>query len=491
MNKKNRLSSMLLVAFLGSVIGILGFSLLVKPKTIIVQNDKPIPAQFTSLSASKLPTPDFREAAEKSVDAVVHVVTKSFISQYGYRSLYDLFFNNPTEQHIPMTGSGSGVIISPDGYIVTNNHVVEGSEEIEVGLNDGRTVGAKLVGRDPETDVAVIKIKLKDLPYLTFGNSDDLYVGDWVMAVGNPWNLGTTVTAGIVSAKGRNINIYKNHRQIPGSRQKSNSPRTAVESFIQTDAAVNQGNSGGALVNIYGELVGINAAIASPTGAYSGYSFAIPSLIVKKAVDDLIEFGKVHRAALGVTITNVTADLAKKKKLDVNQGSLVTDLVKDGGAQKAGIKIGDVIVKVENRKVVTNADLIERISSFSPGDQVSVTVNRNGSERQFQVTLQGMDVNQSTIGTAEFWTYLGADLETLKDKELKDLEIDGGVRVKKVHGGKFKEAGIPEGFVITSINRFNVNNVQDVKQLIERIDGGVFIEGVQPNGRYDYYTFRK
>jgi len=488
--KGKRIAGILAIALFGSLIGVLAFSLMVKPKTIVVQNEPAAPTHYTSLLSANVAGPDFRIAAEKSVDAVVHVTTKSFIKRYGYRSISDFLFNNPIEQEIPQTGSGSGVIITPDGYIVTNNHVIEGSDEIQVGLNDGRVLDAELIGRDPETDVAVVKIKSRDLPYLNFGNSEELFLGDWVLAVGNPWNIGTTVTAGIVSAKGRSIGIIGSQNEDP-RMQRTQRSNTAIESFIQTDAVVNRGNSGGALVNLKGELIGINTAIASPTGAYSGYSFAIPATIAKKVVDDIVEFGKVKRAAMGVTIVTVNAAEAEKRELKVTQGSLINDLVKEGAAEKAGLKIGDVVVEIDGRKIVTNADLTEKIGSYGPGDQVAVVVNRNGDLKEFKVTLDEMDPARKTVGSAEFWAYLGADLEKLSEADMKKYRIEGGVKVVKLHDGKLKDAGVPEGYIMTSINRYPVYDVNDVKELIDRVNQGVFIEGYLPNGRYEYFTFRK
>jgi Do/DeqQ family serine protease len=420
------------------------------------------------------------------------VKTVSQVKQYGYDNIQDYFFGNPRQMNHEMTGFGSGVIIDAEGHIVTNNHVIEGSNSIEVTLNDGRVLKASIVGRDPQTEVAVIKIKADNLQFLTFGNSNELEVGDWVLAVGNPFNLTSTVTAGIVSAKGRgDMNIIGNRSRNPYDRQSSNQTRTGIESFIQTDAAVNPGNSGGALVNLQGELVGINTAIASETGSYIGYSFAIPATIVRKAVSDIIEFGEVQRVGIGIQGRTVTPEDVDKENLKVNQGVFILDITQDGGAIKAGLKAGDVITALDGQKINSMGDLQEQIISRHPGDKVMVTVNRKGDEKEFPVTLKTLTGEAKTIGSTEFWAYLGADLEKVSDKELEKLNIESGVRVIKIHDGKFKDAGIPEGFVITNINRAPVQDVQDVRSYIERIEkGGVFIEGIGPDGKNDYY-FRK
>lgn len=490
MNPK-RIFGTLLIAIVGSLIGIAVYSRFDHSKTIIVQKGQQTPVQYTGLPASTFAAPDFRLAAEKSVHAVVHVKTVSQVKQYGYDNIQDWFFGNPRAFNQERTGYGSGVIIDTEGHIVTNNHVIEGSNSIEVTLNDGRVLKATVVGRDPQTDVAVIKVKGDDLQFLSFGNSNELQVGDWVLAVGNPFNLTSTVTAGIVSAKGwGDIGIIGNRQNSPFERPDPSKPRTGIESFIQTDAAVNPGNSGGALVNLQGELIGINTAIASQTGSYTGYSFAIPVSIVRKAVSDIIEFGEVQRVVLGIQGYSVMPETVDKENLKVNRGVYIADLTSDGGALKAGLKTGDVIVGLDGAKVNSMGDLQEQLAPHHPGDKVFVTVNRKGDEKEFPIILKTQTGETKTIGASEFWAYLGADLEKVSDKDLEKLNIDGGVRVTKIHDGKFKDAGIPEGFIITNINRAEVQDVQDVRSYIERITGGVFIEGIGPDGKNDYY-FRK
>ncbi len=481
-----------MIAFVGSIIGVFTFSLLVKPEVKLVQSTQPAQVQFTGLPSGGFDGADFRMAAEQSVHAVVHVTSKKFLEQNQYNNMWDLLRDEPSgSRKVPQTGYGSGVIISPEGYIVTNNHVIEGFEEFQVKLNDGRVLEAKLVGTDPNTDVAVLEVKEHDLPYMSFGSSDDLHLGDWVLAVGNPYNLYSTVTAGIVSARSRDINIIGSNNN-PYEMVDRERVQNAVESFIQTDAAVNPGNSGGALVNLKGELVGINSAIESRTGSFSGYSFAIPAIIVKKVVDDIIEFGAVQRAALGVTIITVDAEMAAKENLDVNQGIFVDNLTEDGGANAAGIKKGDVIVAINGKEVTSSPALQEQLSRFRPNDQVNIEVDRGGVRKDFLVTLSAHDSNANMVGSAEFWAIIGADLEKLDDKELERYDLRNGVRVIKMHDGQFKEAGMPEGFIITRINRATVRDVKDVRNYIERVErGGVFIEGVLPNGKYEFFTFKK
>ncbi len=491
MNSK-RILGTLLIAIVGSLIGIGIYSRFDHSKTVIVEKGQQMPVQYTGLSSPVTAASDFRLAAEKSVHAVVHVKVVSQVKQYGYDSPMDYFFGNPRTINRELTGFGSGVIIDPEGHIVTNNHVIDGSNSIEVTLNDGRILKAEVVGRDPQTDIAVIKVKGDNLSYLSFGNSNDLQVGDWVLAVGNPFNLTSTVTAGIVSAKGRwDLDILgKDRQQNPYRQQSQRQQKAGIESFIQTDAAVNPGNSGGALVNLNGELIGINTAIASQTGSYTGYSFAVPATIARKAASDIIEFGEVKRVVIGIQGGSVIPETVEKENLKVNKGVYVLDLTEDGGAVKAGIKPGDVIVALDGVKINSMGELQEQLAPHRPGDKVNVTVNRKGDEKEYSVTLKTATGESKTVGATEFWAYLGADLEKVSDKDLERMNIDGGVRVTKLHDGKFKTAGIPEGFVITFINRNPVNDVQDVKAIIERITGGVFIEGVGPDGKNDYY-FRK
>jgi len=371
--------------------------------------------------------------------------------------------------------AGSGVIISEDGYIVTNNHVVDGAQNIDVILNDSRRFTAKVIGRDPNTDIALVKIDARNLSVLPWGDSEALRLGEWVLAVGNPFNLGTTVTAGIVSAKSRSIGIMSG--QMP------------MESFIQTDAAVNPGNSGGALVNARGELVGINTAIASQTGSYSGYSFAIPVSIVRKVVEDLSKFGEVQRGLLGVTIKNIDDELAKKYKFERIEGIYIEETLEDGAARTSGIRKGDVIIGINGTKVNSVSELQEQVGKHRPGDQVVVLIKRDGTEKVFNVTLRNMKGNTSIV--KESFSALGVEFGEISNNDKERLNIDQGVQVLKIMTGKFKNAGVRPGFIITDVNKISVGNVEDIKRIISQSSDKkpILIEGVYPDGKWAYYVF--
>ena len=421
---------------------------------------------------------DFTWAAEKTVDAVVHVTT-SYTQTLDYsfgNPLFDFFFGpNGFDQRRQVQSSGSGVILTNDGFIVTNNHVVENAEDITVVLNDKRKFSAKVVGADPNTDIALLKIDAKDLPTIPFGNSDDIKVGEWVLAIGNPFNLNSTVTAGIVSAKARNIQIL-NNREF------------AIESFIQTDAAVNPGNSGGALVNLRGELIGINTAIASRTGTFAGYAFAVPSSIVKKVVTDLIEFGEVRRAVMGVRIQELTDELAKEKGIKDIKGVYVADVEKNGAADKAGIKAGDVILSINNVDVNSTAQLQEQISRYRPDQQVDVLVNRDNTKKHYTVTLSNLKSEMKFSKSEDAFSSLGATFAEVPAKLKRDLGIDYGLQVVELADGKLKDGGIRQGFIITRVNRTPIRSEDDLKRVLSISSGGVLIEGVYPNGTVGYYA---
>ncbi len=444
------------------------------PQVRVIQPQTPV-VQASYTPPVPVVGPDFVEAADKSVHAVVHIKSELKQRNQVYNNFFDFFndyfYGNPGTT-VPIIATGSGVIISPDGYIVTNNHVVQETAKLEVTLNDNRTFEAELVGNDPSTDLALIKIDADNLPYLSYGNSDDLKVGEWVLAVGNPFNLTSTVTAGIVSAKARNINIL-------GSN-------TAIESFIQTDAAVNRGNSGGALVNTKGELVGINAAIASNTGNYTGYSFAIPVNIVKKVMDDFMNYGGVQRAYLGVTFSEIDSEFAKKMGLDELNGVYVVEVSENGAASNAGIKPGDVIVKIDNSQISSKSTFLEAIGTHRPGDKVEIEVIRNGKPKQFEVTLTNSSGNTDIVKNSDIRIF-GASFKSLTDEEMYYLRIDHGIKVADLAGGKFRDAGIREGFIILSIDNKPVFNIEDLKKEIEGKRGGILIEGIYPNGRSAYY----
>lgn len=436
-----------------------------------------IPVRNVSYEAVIPNNVDFTQAAEHTVSTVVHVKT-SYQNQNNFQSFdpFQFFWGQPMpQQQQEQQSSGSGVILSADGYIVTNNHVVENAQEIEVTLDDKRTYKAEIIGTDPSTDLALLKINEKGLNYAAYGNSDNVKVGEWVLAVGNPFNLTSTVTAGIVSAKARNIHILPNQK-FP------------IESFIQTDAAVNPGNSGGALVNTQGQLIGINAAIASNTGSYSGYSFAIPVSIVKKVVDDLLEFGKVQRGFIGVSIKDIDADFAKEKSIKKLDGVYVDGLTNEGAAQTAGIKVGDIITKINGAIIKTSPALQEQVGRYRPGDKISVTILRNDAEKIIEVVLKNKEGNTSIIKN-EIGNTLGATLENASDDELNKLGIEAGVKIKELQTGKLKASGAREGFIITSIDNTPMKTVSDVTNYLKEKKGGVLIEGVYDNGMKAFYGF--
>ncbi len=435
-----------------------------------------IPAKFTSMPGTvDANLPDFVKAADATVHAVVHV--KVFASQQVVDPFQGFFgYQNPQRQQTE--GSGSGVIITEDGYIVTNNHVVANAEKVEVTLNDNRNFTAKVVGTDPSTDLALLKIDEKGLPFITYGNSDEVKVGEWVLAVGNPFNLTSTVTAGIVSAKARNIGILPDQYKI--------------ESFIQTDAAVNPGNSGGALVNTKGELVGINSAIASTTGSYTGYSFAIPVNLVRKVMDDLAEFGSVQRGFIGVSIRDIDSKLAQEKGLKEVKGVYVAGLSEDGAAKIAGLEEGDIITKVGEINVNTVPQLQEQIGHFRPGDKVNVTALRNGNEKQFTVTLRNKEGGTALVKpspAAASLNLLGASFSDITNDDKSNLGISGGAKISRLNPGKLRSAGIREGFIITSVDRKAIRSMTELENALKDRQGGVLLEGVYPNGMKGYYGF--
>lgn len=475
-NFKNGLFT-LLVALIGGFIALWAYTRYFdSPKTVTVMQEQAM--RYASLPTTSGDLPDLTFAAENSVHAVVHIQVTQKGGYYSSNNIFDYFFGDggPRSQQAPRQGVGSGVIISPDGYIVTNNHVVDEADEISVVLNDKREFKAKLIGTDPSTDVALIKIDASGLPTLKFSNSDNLRLGEWVLAVGNPFNLTSTVTAGIVSAKSRDIGI--------------NPDQMRIESFIQTDAAVNPGNSGGALVNTRGELVGINTAIASQTGSYSGYSFAIPANIVQKVVADLREYGDVQRALLNVNIGDVNAEVAKKFNLDKIEGVFVGKVIAGGAADAAGIKENDVILSVDNVSVNSTAELQEQIGKHRPGDKVVVEVKRDNKKKQFNVTLRNKHGDTNIVkGSDDSGDVFGAKFAEISNRDKEELGIRYGVKITDLSGGKFKDAGIKKGFIITQVNKNAVSDVDDLKRLIKNSRGGILVEGIYPNGEVAYYVF--
>ena len=421
--------------------------------------------------------PNFVDAADMTVHAVVHIKTEIRRRNNTYDEFFYEFFGRPHNQYNqPLIATGSGVIITNNGYIVTNNHVVQNAERLEVTLNDKRSYEAKIVGTDPSTDLALIKIMEEDLPFITYGDSDKIRVGEWVLAVGNPFNLTSTVTAGIVSAKARDINIL--------------GTASAIESFIQTDAPVNRGNSGGALVNTSGELVGINAAIASNTGSYAGYSFAIPVNIVKKVMNDFINYGEIQRAYIGVTIRDIDSQFADELNLSNLKGVYVVSVVDNSSADDAGIRDEDVILKINNLETNSVSRLLESVGQQNPGDHIEVTLRRDGEILNKQLHLKNRDNSYEIVSREkrEATEMLGATFEQITDEDKMDLGIDYGMKIVDLQNGKLMNKGVREGFIITEIDKSPIRSSEDIRNSLGNKRGGVLIEGVYPNGQRAYFA---
>jgi len=422
-----------LVALLGGFVSLILHNQFAKPKIIVskeVQEKQLLPVHTTNTNLVAAETlTDFTVAAEATVNSVVHVKNTSIgVQQDPFAELF--YGSGYGRKKYERVGTGSGVIISPDGYIITNNHVIENASEIEISLNNQKKYKAELIGADKSNDIALIKIEAEDLPFVTFGDSDISKIGEWVLAVGNPYNLTSTVTAGIISAKGRDLEGNKN-----------------IESFIQTDAAVNPGNSGGALVNTRGELIGINTAISSQTGSFIGYSFAVPSNIAKRIVEDLMENGSVKKAVLGVTT---------QAKKDV-EGVFISEVSKNTGAEKAGLLSGDIIKKINTVKIHKFSDLVGQLVAKRPGDTVLVTVDRDGVEKVLSVKLSEV----SEVITEAF----GIQFQELKNEEKKALGIFNGVKVSKIKNKDLQKLGVKSGYVIVSINNYALNSLSDVEKV--------------------------
>ena len=465
--------------------------------TLIATDSSSIDTNLFTVSNRTVTPTDFTYAAEQTINGVVSI--KSYAtprtSRYSNDAFsdpfFDFFFGNPyrRRQQEPQQqpeqqqlGLGSGVIISADGYIVTNNHVIDGAERLEITLNDNRTFEAVIIGTDATTDLALIKIDAEKLPVIPIGNSDALKVGEWVLAVGNPFGFTSTVTAGIVSAKARNISSITNGRAM------------GIESFIQTDAAVNPGNSGGALVNTSGELVGINTAIYSQTGNYAGYSFAIPTTIVTKIVTDLKQYGTVQRAILGIGFNELTPKLAKEKNITaVNAGLYVGRVEERSAAMEAGIAEGDVIVAINGVETLNSGQLQEQMSKYRPGDKITVSYIRDNKKYTVNVTLRN-NQGDTKVTKAKDMMDLGCAFKTVPAETLRQLQTRNGVQVSGLKDGKFKDAGIKEGFIILDINNTRVNSQSDVEKIYDAIvksdeyDKVMFITGVYPTGKKVYYA---
>lgn len=473
---KPTIFSQFALALIVSLLVIGGYALWTgsKKNVVIEHVDKsPVQKAVFTLDEQGNPIPlDFTGIAEKSVSAVVHIVSTSGISRQNGEIYEDPFgrrFRLPNDG--PSVGSGSGVIINNQGYIVTNNHVINGAEDLEVTLNDKRKFKAKLIGTDPQTDIAVIKIDGNNLSTLKFTNSDEVKVGQWVMAVGNPFNLTSTVTAGIVSAKGRDIALMDR-------------AQGGIESFIQTDAAINPGNSGGALVDLNGNLVGINTAIASKTGSYAGYGFAVPANIASRVVSDLIQYGSTQRGYLGVSVANLESPDAKKQGIQITEGALISSVTANSAAEKAGIRPNDVVIAINDHKVASSADLLEIVGSHRIGDEVKVKVNRKGTEKEFKVKLQNLTGTIASLRAPEtsdeFATSLGADLTELDDKTAAEMGLKGGVRVTNLRPGLLAEHDIEEGFIITHVDKKQVTKPSEVIELLRKNIDGSLITGLYP-----------
>ena len=479
----------LLFSVLGGITAITGYEYFNDDKqTISVNYDDNIKFANYVLDTADIIIPEglnFIYTSKKTTPAVVHIRTmyegRTSSMRNPFEDMFRDFFgeryDNRERQAPQRRGSGSGVIMTKDGYIITNNHVVENASEVEVLLNDNRTYKAEIEGTDPTTDIAVLKIDAKNLSTIEFGNSDDVEIGEWVLAVGSPFEFRSTVTAGIVSAKARNIGILRDRNNLQ------------IEAFIQHQAPVNPCNSGGALVNLRGKLVGINSAIATPTGTFAGYSFAIPSNLVKKVYEDLSQFGVVQRALLGITILDVNAEIAKEKDLPVLTGVII-DRVNDGGAaDDAGLESGDVIIKINGVEIKNVSNLQEQVAINRPGDKVFVTYIRDGKTKTTNATLKNTLGTTEVVASSNSFSIDGADFADVP-KDLKEkLEIDGGAQVVEIDKGKWKSSGITKGFIVTSINKREISDVEDLSTLLSQLpkDDGVLVEGIYPNGVKAYY----
>jgi serine protease Do len=486
-----------LIAFVSAFAAVAAFNYLGLNKQQVNIVEQAAPARLAAYTDAKtgLQPIDFRYAAAASTPCVVHITSTFKAERTAYNqdpfgglfgNNFNQFFHGPNPYSQPEVATGSGVIVSKDGYIVTNNHVIDNATTVEVELSNHKNYKAKVIGKDPDTDLALVKIEASNLPKVEFANSDSVLVGEWVLAVGNPFNLASTVTAGIVSAKGRNLNM----RDEDGSRGGSN---TSIESFIQTDAAVNPGNSGGALVNVNGDLVGINSAIASPTGSYAGYSFAVPSNIVKKVILDLEKYGTAQRGYLGVTIRNMDDETAQKLNFDRPYGVYVDGVNKGSAAEEAGIKNKDVITKINGYAVNSSSELQEQVAQYSPGNKITVEYIRDGKTETATVELKNKYNSTAAIDNSmDILNVLGIKIENLNDNELRSLGLRGGVKITDMKNGKLSEfTDIHKGFIVTQIDDEAVNNVQDFLNIMKEKNGKVLVEGIYPNRPMSYlYAFR-
>lgn len=472
-----KIGNLVLASILGGVLALSGYVLFVgnqNQSEIIDQTSRPEVVQTNYVPSSNYAAEvtDFTKAAEETVNAVVHVKNVAVSSA---NPLLEFFYGEGAGGGKKATvGAGSGVIVSPDGYIITNNHVIKGATELEITLNSRKSYKAEVVGLHESSDIALLKINATGLPYITFANSDNVKVGEWVLAVGNPFNLTSTVTAGIVSAKARNIHISRGTRMI--------------ESFIQTDAAVNPGNSGGALVNVRGELVGINTAITSQTGSYVGYSFAVPSNIAKKVIEDIMEFGDVQTAYLGIRPADLNSEAAKELDLNITEGVLIAGLSDDGAAKPAGLKVNDIIKKIDNVEISQFSDLQGYLSSKRPGDVVNVTVLRSGGKKQFEVKLANQ-FGKETIGKLDFTKYLIGDLKKLSNEDATKYRINYGVEIYKLRSRNLMENEVKNGDIILRIGKEKVYDVDGIEKILRQNKGkNVILQILNQEGVVEYLS---
>jgi serine protease Do len=480
--RKSTLIWIIVLGFFSGLAGAFTF-IMFSPRTVLVtantlNNNEPDIYQGVNLREVQAASDNFVKASQVATPCVVFIKTVSNQQQQPIDPFYDFwssmdFFG----RRGPVTSSGSGVIITADGYIVTNLHVVKDADQIEVITNNNKhAYQAKIIGTDQSTDLALLKIEATGLQHIVFGNSDNVQIGEWVVAVGNPFNLTSTVTAGIVSAKGRNINIVNS--------------RFPIESFIQTDAAINPGNSGGALVNTNGELVGINTAIASNTGSYNGYGFAIPVNIVQKIVKDLIEFKEVQRGFTGMDVIDIEAKLADKLNITNNLGVYVQQVLSEGPSDEAGIKAGDVVIKVNENPIETKAMFDEQISYHRPGDKVKITLWTSNGQKDVYIKLINREGNTSIMrkNTVQSTT-LGADFQPLSKVELEKYKLTAGIKISNIKNGRIRSMSIPEEFIVTAFNRKTVTTAQELIANLESARGQIIIEGIYPNGSRGFFSF--
>jgi len=479
-----RLLGTIAVAFVGGMLALGAHSILTNGHQDIYNPGYQLPARFASYSEGmpQVVGPDLTAAAQKGVRAVVHINTtyQQKPSYYDYFNDLRDFFGDRQQGTQALMGSGSGVIVDPDGYIITNNHVVDEATSIKVTLDNKRSYDAKVIGTDPKTDLALIRIDVKNLPTIAFGNSDQLRLGEWVLAVGNPFNLNSTVTAGIVSAMARNLNII------------NDADGTGIESFIQTDAVVNKGNSGGALVNQNGELIGITAAIASPSGLYAGYSFAIPVNLVKKVYKDLKVSGQVHRGYIGVDFQNIDNEFAVSNNLKETDGVYVKQVFSGSSAEKAGVKSKDIIVAIDNIAIDGPSQAQEIVATKNPGDKIKISLVRDNKPVELNVVLMDKQSAPELANTnnSAALDQFGASFKPVPENLKAKLGLRSGIQVDELkEDGLLSSAGIKKGFIITRVDKKPVSSVNDLMNMLQNKDSGIMVEGIYPNGMRAYYAF--